>query len=52
MLFLCYILIDEGRVNFESLKQVTIPGDSNLNNDRPESRVQITEIDTSKVVSE
>ena len=41
---------DEDRVNFNSLKQVAVDEDTELDDDRPESRVQITEIDTTKIV--
>ena len=38
-------------MNFSSLKEVAMGDDGELDNERPESRVQITEIDTTKVVS-
>ena len=45
-----YYLIGKERVNFESLKEVALGEGSKDGDDRSESRVQITEIDTSKVV--
>ena len=37
-------------MNFDSLKKLAVADDSKDDYDRPESRVEITEIDTTKIV--
>ena len=37
-------------MNFDSLKKLAVADDSKDDYDRPESRVKITEIDTTKIV--
>ena len=45
-----FFFTDQERVDFDSLRKLAAADDSKDDADRPESRVQITEIDTTKIV--